>query len=179
LWVALRRPFPYARLPAADLARAAQPDHLDAEASGLGYLLGVARPVVAVLADDGAQQRAAAEQRSAPGQPACLWAVVAPGQLAQLEQASRALARAAKVLFEGLELVEERGADLHVAALWAALEDVAPRAAVMSAAATVVTLMPEDEWRRLREEYELLRSRVLEELDRHHPGASEPSRLVS
>ncbi|MDH3039203.1 Tn3 family transposase, partial [Streptomyces sp. TRM75561] len=63
--------------------------------------------------------------------------------LPQLEKASRVLARAAKVLFE--ELVEEQEADLDVAALWAAVEEVAPRAAVMSAAATVVTLVPEDE----------------------------------
>ncbi|GGW28958.1 hypothetical protein GCM10010340_03250 [Streptomyces griseoloalbus] len=65
--------------------------------------------------------------------------------LPQLEKASRVLARAAKVLFEELELVEEQEADLDVAALWAAVEEVAPRAAVMSAAATVVTLVPEDE----------------------------------
>lgn len=65
--------------------------------------------------------------------------------LPQLEKASRMLARAAKVLFEELELVEEHGADLDVAALWAALEEVASRAAVMTAAATVVSLVPEDE----------------------------------
>ncbi|AIS01434.1 hypothetical protein SGLAU_27480 [Streptomyces glaucescens] len=65
--------------------------------------------------------------------------------LPQLEKASRTLARAAKGLFEELELVEEHGTDLDVAALWAALEGVAPRAAVMTAAATVVSLVPEDE----------------------------------
>ncbi|GGV86285.1 transposase [Streptomyces gelaticus] len=65
--------------------------------------------------------------------------------LPQLEKASRTLARAAKVLFEELKLVEEQETDLDVAALWAAVEEVAPRAAVMSAAATVVTLVPEDE----------------------------------
>lgn len=65
--------------------------------------------------------------------------------LPQLEKASRTLARAAKVLFEELELVEEHGADLDVAALWAALEEVTPRAAVLTAAATVVSLVPEDE----------------------------------
>lgn len=59
--------------------------------------------------------------------------------LPQLEKASRTLARAAKMLFE------EHGADLDVAALGAAVEEVAPRAAVKSAAATVVTLVPEDE----------------------------------
>ncbi|WP_374772553.1 hypothetical protein OG756_04860 [Streptomyces sp. NBC_01310] len=65
--------------------------------------------------------------------------------LPQLEKASRVLARAAKVLFEELELFEEQEADLDVAALWAAVEEVAPRAAVMTAAATVVSLVPEDE----------------------------------
>lgn len=65
--------------------------------------------------------------------------------LPQLEKASRVLARAAKVLFEELELVEEQEVDLDVAALWAAVEEVAPRAAVMTAAATVVSLVPEDE----------------------------------
>ncbi len=65
--------------------------------------------------------------------------------LPQPEKASRTLARAAKVLFEELELVEEHGADLDVAALWAAVEEVTPRAAVLSAVVTVVTLMPEDE----------------------------------
>lgn len=49
------------------------------------------------------------------------------------------------MLFGELELVEERGADVDVAALWAAVEEVAPRAAVMSAAATVVSLVPQDE----------------------------------
>ncbi len=63
--------------------------------------------------------------------------------LPRLEQASRVLARAAKVLFEELELVEEEAADLDVAALWAAVEGVAPRAAVMTAAASVVSLVPE------------------------------------
>ncbi|MDQ1022698.1 hypothetical protein QF035_000280 [Streptomyces umbrinus] len=55
------------------------------------------------------------------------------------------LARAAKVLFEELELVEEHGTDVDVAALWAVLEEAAPRAAVMTAAATVVSMVPEDE----------------------------------
>lgn len=52
------------------------------------------------------------------------------------------LARAAKVLFEELELVEE-AVGLDVAALWAVVEEVAPRAAVMTAVATVVSLVPE------------------------------------
>lgn len=46
---------------------------------------------------------------------------------------------------EPLELVETQGADLDAAALWAAVEEVAPRAAVTTAAALVVSLVPEDE----------------------------------
>jgi hypothetical protein len=49
------------------------------------------------------------------------------------------------VLFEELELVETHGADVDTAALWRAVEEVAPRAVVMSAAALVVSLVPEDE----------------------------------
>ncbi|MCP9989209.1 hypothetical protein LUX01_23785 [Streptomyces sudanensis] len=49
------------------------------------------------------------------------------------------------MLFEELELVEVQEADLDVAALWAVVEEVAPRAAVVTAAATVVSLVPEDE----------------------------------
>ncbi|MER6923781.1 Tn3 family transposase, partial [Streptomyces spiralis] len=65
--------------------------------------------------------------------------------LPQLEKASRTLARAAKVLFEELELVETHGSDLDAVALWRAVEEVAPRSVVMSAAALVVSLVPEDE----------------------------------
>ncbi|WSQ82564.1 DUF4158 domain-containing protein (plasmid) [Streptomyces sp. NBC_01213] len=65
--------------------------------------------------------------------------------LPQLETASRTLARAAEVLFEELELVEAHGTDLDAAALWRAVEEVAPRSVVMSAAALVVSLVPEDE----------------------------------
>ncbi|AQW46572.1 hypothetical protein SHXM_00035 [Streptomyces hygroscopicus] len=39
---------------------------------------------------------------------------------------------------------------------------------------TVVPRRPVTEWRRLREEYELLRSRVMEELDRDRSGSGEP-----
>ncbi|GAA2593285.1 hypothetical protein SMC26_34090 [Actinomadura fulvescens] len=46
--------------------------------------------------------------------------------LPQSEKASRTLARAAKALLEELELVEELDADVDVAALWAAVEEVAP-----------------------------------------------------
>ncbi|WP_329082154.1 hypothetical protein [Streptomyces niveus] len=56
----------------------------------------------------------------------------------QLEKASRLVARAWEVLAGELEAAEEHGTDMDVGALWAALEEVAPRAAVMTAAATVV-----------------------------------------
>ncbi|WP_069734999.1 Tn3 family transposase [Streptomyces sp. EN27] len=65
--------------------------------------------------------------------------------LPQLENASRLVARAATVVIEELELIEQTGCDVDVAALWAALEEVAPRAALSSAAVTVVSLVPEDE----------------------------------
>lgn len=65
--------------------------------------------------------------------------------LPQLEKASRIVARAAGVLIGELELIEETGADVDVAALWRALEEVAPRAAVSSAASVVVSLVPEDD----------------------------------
>ncbi|MGW0103339.1 DUF4158 domain-containing protein [Nocardia sp. NPDC003354] len=42
-------------------------------------------------------------------------------------------------------LVETHGADVDTAALWRAVEEVAPRSVVMSAAALVVSLVPEDE----------------------------------
>lgn len=63
--------------------------------------------------------------------------------LPQLEKASRMVARAAAVFIEELELIEQTGCDVDVAALWAALEEVAPRAALSSAAVTVVSLVPE------------------------------------
>ncbi|MFE9636949.1 hypothetical protein [Streptomyces sp. NPDC006463] len=67
--------------------------------------------------------------------------------LPKLEKASRMLARAAKVRFEELELVETHGVDLDAAALWATVEEVAPRQTVMTAAALVVSLVPEDRTR--------------------------------
>ncbi|MFG2873976.1 Tn3 family transposase [Streptomyces sp. NPDC048337] len=63
--------------------------------------------------------------------------------LPQLEKASRTLALAAKVLIEELELVEESGADVDVAALWRAVEEVAPRAQISSAASLVASLVPD------------------------------------
>ncbi|MFI5809075.1 Tn3 family transposase [Streptomyces sp. NPDC051561] len=65
--------------------------------------------------------------------------------LPQLEKASRLVARAAAVFIEELELIEQTGCDVDVAALWAALEEVAPRAALSSAASVVVSLVPEDD----------------------------------
>lgn len=65
--------------------------------------------------------------------------------LPQLEKAARITARVSKVVIEELELIEQTGCDVDVAALWRALEEVAPRAALSSAAATVVSLVPEDD----------------------------------
>jgi TnpA family transposase len=65
--------------------------------------------------------------------------------LPQLEKASRLVARAATVFIEELELIEQSGCDVDVAALWVALEEVAPRAALSSAATVVVNLVPEDD----------------------------------
>ncbi|MFE0133858.1 Tn3 family transposase [Streptomyces sp. NPDC059037] len=65
--------------------------------------------------------------------------------LPQLEKASRIVARAARVFIGELELIEQTGADVDVAALWRAIEEVAPRAAVSSAASVVVSLVPEDD----------------------------------
>ncbi len=64
--------------------------------------------------------------------------------LPQLEKASRIVARAAKVFIEKLESIEESGGDVDVAALWRALEEIAPRSVMSGAAATVVTLVPQD-----------------------------------
>ncbi|WP_230854288.1 hypothetical protein [Arthrobacter terrae] len=47
--------------------------------------------------------------------------------LPQLEKASRIVARAAKVFIEKPESIEETGVEVDVAALWRALEEVAPR----------------------------------------------------
>ncbi len=60
--------------------------------------------------------------------------------LPQLEKASRLVARAAAVFIEELGLIEQSGCDVDVAALWGALEEVAPRAALSSAATVVVSL---------------------------------------
>lgn len=65
--------------------------------------------------------------------------------LPQLEKAARITARLSKVVIEELELLEETGCDPDRAALWRALEEIAPRAVLSSAAATVVSLVPEDD----------------------------------
>ena len=65
--------------------------------------------------------------------------------LPQLEKAARVLAKASKILTEELDLVAEKGADLDVAALWAAVEEAVPREAVSGAVAVVEALVPEDD----------------------------------
>ncbi len=65
--------------------------------------------------------------------------------LPQLEKASRITARISKVFMEELEHIEESGGAIDVAAMWRALEEVAPRAQLWSAAATVASLVPEDD----------------------------------
>lgn len=62
-----------------------------------------------------------------------------------LEKASRTLARAARVLFGALESLETERTSLEPAAVWAAIERVAPRASVTSAMDTVERLVPHDE----------------------------------
>lgn len=62
--------------------------------------------------------------------------------LPRLEKASRVMTAVWRVLSEELGLVEEHGTDLDVAALWRAVETVAPREEVNAAAATVEELVP-------------------------------------
>nr|WP_308292460.1 Tn3 family transposase [Streptantibioticus ferralitis] len=65
--------------------------------------------------------------------------------LPQLEKASRITARISKVFMEELEHLEESGRAVDAAAMWKALEEVAPRAQLWSAATTVASLVPEDD----------------------------------
>lgn len=65
--------------------------------------------------------------------------------LPQLERAARITAQISRVVIEELELIDETGCDVDTADLWRALEEIAPRAALSSAAATVVSLVPEDD----------------------------------
>jgi hypothetical protein len=59
--------------------------------------------------------------------------------LPQMEMAARMAARVSKVV------IEESGRDVDVTALWRAPAEVAPQAALSGAAATVVSLVPEDD----------------------------------
>ncbi|MEU2721862.1 hypothetical protein [Streptomyces smyrnaeus] len=65
--------------------------------------------------------------------------------LPQREKAARILAKASKILTEGLGMVAEHEANLDVAALWAAVEEAVPRTAVAGAVATVETLVSEND----------------------------------
>ncbi|GAA3995472.1 hypothetical protein GCM10022384_48560 [Streptomyces marokkonensis] len=62
--------------------------------------------------------------------------------LPRLEKASRVMTAVWRVLSEELGVVEEHGTDLDVAALWQAVETVAPREEANAAAATVEELVP-------------------------------------
>ena len=63
----------------------------------------------------------------------------------RLEKASRTLARFSKVWIEEMERFEDQGGAVDAAALWRAVEEVAPRAVLSSAAALVISLVPQDE----------------------------------
>lgn len=63
-----------------------------------------------------------------PARRASEWEHLA--MLPQLERAARILAKASKILTEELDLVAEHDADLDAAALWAAVEEAAPRTVV-------------------------------------------------
>ncbi|MDH2388780.1 hypothetical protein QCN29_08265 [Streptomyces sp. HNM0663] len=108
-----------------------------AHASGLRGRHGGAASTLAALGLGGAQ--------SVVGQFALEVALEFAGGSRTRWSASRLVARAAAVFIEELELIEQSGCDVDVAALWAALEEVAPRAALSSAATVVVSLVPEDD----------------------------------
>lgn len=65
--------------------------------------------------------------------------------LPQREKAAPILAKASKILTEGLDMVAEHEANLDVAALWAAVEEAVPRTAVAGEVATVETLVSEND----------------------------------
>lgn len=65
--------------------------------------------------------------------------------LPRLEKASRTIARAGRVLLEELAAAEAANEPVDVAALWSALEAVAPRAVVVEAIGIVEELVPEDD----------------------------------
>ncbi|MGI8846886.1 MAG: Tn3 family transposase [Candidatus Dormibacteria bacterium] len=64
--------------------------------------------------------------------------------LPRLEKASRTVARAGRVLLDALATAEE-GGSLDVTPLWAAVEAVAPRAALVDAIGLVEALVPDDD----------------------------------
>jgi len=76
-------------------------------------------------------RRASAEQRLA--------------MLPRLEKASKTVARAGRVLLDLLAAADESGAQVDVAALWMAIEKVAPRAVVGDAIDLVEELVPDDD----------------------------------
>ncbi len=76
-------------------------------------------------------RRASAEQRLA--------------MLPRLEKASKTVARAGRVLLDQLAAAEDSGTRLDVAALWAAVERIAPRVVVAGAIDLVEELVPDDD----------------------------------
>ena len=65
--------------------------------------------------------------------------------LPRLEKASKTVARAGRVLLDQLAAAEDSGTRLDVAALWAAVERIAPRAVVAGAIDLVEELVPGDD----------------------------------
>lgn len=65
--------------------------------------------------------------------------------LPQLEKASKVVARAGRVLLDRLAAAEVSGDRLEVATLWAAVERIASRAAVVDAITLVEELVPDDD----------------------------------
>jgi TnpA family transposase len=65
--------------------------------------------------------------------------------LPRLEKASKTVARAGRVLLDQLAAAEDSGTRLDVAALWAAVERIAPRAVVVDAIDLVEELVPDDD----------------------------------
>jgi hypothetical protein len=65
--------------------------------------------------------------------------------LPRLEMASKTVARASRALLATLIAAESETERLDVAALWAAVETVAPRAAVVEAIGLVEELVPDDD----------------------------------
>jgi hypothetical protein len=65
--------------------------------------------------------------------------------LPRLEKASKTVARAGRVLLDQLAAAEDSGTRLDVAALWAAVERIAPRAVVADAIDLAGELVPDDD----------------------------------